>query len=180
MPKYTLTPSQYRRSLFFAALALLIGGAMFAFGISFVRQANESNAWPSAEGFVRSTRVLRDYSTTSSSNNASFYVVVTYAYVVDDFTHTSERFSLGRGSTASKNYNTREEAQAYASETYPSGTSVTVYYDPTDPNSAVLSNGASFSTYVPIILGIFFLACGIALFYSTRKTYKAQLEAESL
>ncbi len=177
MAKYTLTPSQYRRSLFFAALALLIGGAMIAFGISFVRQANESNNWPSAEGVIRSTRVLRDHSTTTASDNAAFYVVVTYAYVVDEITRTNERYSLGRGSTASDNYNTREEAQAYASETYPSGTSVTVYYDPADPNSAVLSNGASFSTYIPIILGMFFLACGIALFYSTRKTYKAQLEA---
>ncbi len=155
-----ITPAQYRIALGFAGFMTVVGAALMIFGVSFLKEARASRAWPTTAGTVEAVNVLRDRSTTNSSVS-SYHYAVTYQYEVEARAYSSDRYSLGNGSTASKPYDTRSAARDAGQEAYPTGSEVTVYYDPTNPASTVLKPGANFGTYVPLVLGLFFMPSGI-------------------
>ena len=139
-------------ALFFGVFALLL----LAVGAVMLWSASQSLGWEKTEGRIvtRSVRLDR-----SSQRNRRFRnhedrahdVIVTYSYTVDGQRFTSQRHSFGRGTTAASG-GTRAKAQAVADELFPSLTPIDVYYDPDDPEQAVLSPGLHWSTFVPLIL----------------------------
>jgi hypothetical protein len=134
-------------------------------------EAQASKNWPIAQGEVVSTRTRRQSSTTSNSTSNSsrtYTFEVTYAYEVAGERYESDRFSLGNGSTASRRYPERSEAVVAANQAYPTGSPLEVYYDPQAPSAAVLQPGASWATYMPLVLGAFFLAVGAGSFWLMR------------
>ena len=136
---------------------------MVVFGITFIRSAEASKRWPVAQGSVVSTRARLQSSSTGNSSPSSYSYAfeVTYAYEVDGEQYEGDRFSLGEGSTASRAFPERSDAQVAASRDYPTGSEVDVYYDPENPASAVLKPGANWGTYMPLVLGTVFLCSGV-------------------
>lgn len=141
---------------------IIIGALLTVFGVSFIIEGSESQNWPTAEGEVSSIWVQ---TSTSDNGTKTYTYEVNYRYTVNDTSYTSDRFSLGGGSTASKRYNDEEEARAGGREAYPTGSLVLVSYDPQDPGSAVLDPGLNWGTAVPLILGLLFTIGGAASFY---------------
>lgn len=168
-----ITPAQYRITLGFAGFMAVGGAALLIFGVSFLKDARASRAWPTTTGEVQAVNVVRDRSTTNSSSR-SYHYAVTYGYEVEERTYSSDRYSLGNGSTASKQYDTRTEAQSAGQESYPAGSEVMVYYDPTNPASTVLKPGANFGTYVPLVMGLVFLPFGLVLLITMVRTGQPQ------
>lgn len=165
-PPAPQTGQQSKILLFSAAFMLLLGLAMTWFGIIFVGEANESRAWPVADGTVQSVRVTWD--TTRGSGEAlpdrEYFYEINYEYVVDDQIYAGDRYSLGDGSNAAgRRYNSEEEARKAAYAVYRPAGDVAVYYDPADPESAVLAPGANSGTYVPLIFGAVLLLTGAGL-----------------
>ena len=74
--------------------------------------------------------------------------------MVEGETFTSDRFSFG--SYGSSN---REHADSIVAE-FPAGKKVPVFYDPENPESAVLETGGTFFTYLPIGIGGIFVLVG--------------------
>lgn len=155
------------------SLLLLVGGAAMAiFGVSFIKAGFASKSWPTATGEIRHTRIVSERSSNSSSR--SYSARVTYAYAVEGRTYTSRRYSLGDGSSTGKRYSSHPKAFRATEETYPVGKSLPVYYDPTDPTSAVLKPGPTFGTYVPIVLGSLFFTSGLVAAIATLRPVLAQ------
>jgi len=163
MEQPPITPFQYRLGLGFLGFLIVSGGALMLFGLSFLKTATASQQWPTAQGKVQAVTVTRDRTSTSSSPTYTYAYTVTYRYEVNSNPYRGDRYSLGNGSTASKRYPERSEATAAAAKNYRIGQSVEVYYNPADPTSAVLKPGANISTFVPLILGLFFIASGVSI-----------------
>lgn len=174
------TQSQQRVLLGTVVLLFVISAALLAFGLFFVQEANASRSWPAVTGRAQTVRVTWDLSNRQESMpDRDYYFEVRYTYQVDGKTYTGERYSLGGGSNAAgRTYNSEDEARAAAAAAYQAGDSITVYYDPAAPESAVLQPGAGFGTYAPLILGLFFLLGGVALWrlYSRRKALLSRSE----
>jgi hypothetical protein len=157
----SITPAQYRITLGFAGFMTVFGAALLMFGGVFLRDAWASRDWPTATGTVEAVNVVRDRSANSNTSRPYYYYAVTYEYEVAGQSYTGDRYSLGGGSTASQNYESRREARNAGEEAYPEGSEVAVYYDPENPGSTVLKLGANFGNYVPLVMGLLFTPSGI-------------------
>ena len=139
-------------ALFFGAFALLllVAGAVMLWG------GSQSLGWEKTEGRIVTRSVRLDRSsqqrTRRNRDQRAHDVIVTYSYSVDGQSYTGKRHSFGRGTTAASG-GSREKAQAIADELYPSLSPIDVYYDPNDPEQAVLSPGLHWSAFVPLVLG---------------------------
>jgi len=171
---------QARRTLSRFGLGLgVLGGLLAIFGIYFLFVANESLSWPSVEGRVVWTEVeteeTRGTSKTRLNTIVEYYVSVEYTYEVEGETNFSSRYSLGEGNRASDLYSERSIAEEEATRLFPIGSSLTVYYDPDNPSSAILAPGWNWGTFAPLLIGIFLGGAG-GLFYYIVRTAKAPSE----
>lgn len=162
-----VTPAPSKILLWSGIGLALLGLLMAGWGVTFLLSANESQDWPTTTGIVDRVRVTWSTSNSDSSSatrNREYYYEVYYDYEVDGQIYSGSRYSLGDGSTASdRTWNTEEEARVAADNAYLPSQPIAVYYDPADPTSAVLSPGASFGTYVPMVFGLVLLLSGLAL-----------------
>lgn len=172
-PTQMPTQSQQRVLLGITALLFVISAALLVFGFFFVQEANASRDWPMVTGRIQNVRVTWDLSNTQESMpDRDYYFEVHYTYTVDGQRYTGKRYSLGDGSNAAgRIYNSEAEARVAADAAYTAGSEIAVYYDPVEPQSAVLQPGAGFSAYSPLLLGFFFLLVSVAAWrlYARRK-----------
>jgi hypothetical protein len=146
---------------FIAALGLLFA----IFGVFFIFDGLEARSWPSANGEVVSTRVQRhtfmqqkvEYSESRREARRTYYPEITYRWTVDGQSYTGSRWALGE---SHPDYKERPEAEKAAAG-YPSGMAIDVYYDPADPSQPVLDRSLKLGAFVPLPLGLLFLAAGI-------------------
>lgn len=155
-----VTPGQYRIVAGFAGFLILFGAALSLFGVFFLRTALASYGWPSAPGIVQAINASL-YRSEYNGARRTYVYEVTYGYEVDEITYTGDRYSLGEGSTASSQYDTAREAKQAGTEAYPLGSEITVYYDPQNPTETVLKRGPNIGTSAPLLMGLFFLPCGV-------------------
>jgi Tfp pilus assembly protein PilV len=108
---------------------IAIGLGMLYYARSASAKAQQSLSWPQAEGAISHSAVLQQMQQTSSSNNAATYKAdVTYRYKVQGRDYSSERITLADFSSSTG------RAQGIV-DRYPDGATVTVYYNPVNPNS---------------------------------------------
>ena len=171
-----MTPAQLRRQKITAGVLLFLGLALTLFGVQFISQAEDSADWPSVEGTVQSVTVKRklDAGRTNSSGSGRYFYTVNYRYEIAGQQRTASRFSLGDGNRAGKMYRVRTDAERAANLAYPRGSKITVYYNPSDPDSTVIQQGTNWGTYVPLILGLLFMGSGAFLFRLTNTIEQKQ------
>lgn len=144
-------------------MVCLLGLAMSGFGIYFIGLGSAARSWPAADGRVVATRIRTDVSTTGDLNDAQreasrrYYPEIQYAWTVDGARYTGSRYRLG---TTHAKYKTRAEAQEAAAR-FREGSAIAVYYDPRQPDEAVLDRAASAGVVVPLALGSLILAMGV-------------------
>ena len=148
----------------FSKFLVVLGLLLLGFGAWFVQEAMAARNWPSTTGTLISASVRS--SRGSSSTSRRYQVQLTYRYRVDGKSYTSNRYRLGDGPTAG-DYTEREQARQEASR-WEEGQEVEVYYDPDEPESAVLVREASWGVYVPTILGLCFGLAGVFTFKSVQ------------
>lgn len=105
-------------------------------------EAWRSSSWPSVMGAVKSSNVQR----TGVGKNARTVVVVMYDYEVGNVRHKGHRVCV-------EGYSKKifESAQAVSAR-YVAEQPVKVFYDPTNPASAVLVTGTTPSLWWPVIM----------------------------
>ena len=131
-------------------LAILVGGFLvWTAATSLVDSFDQASWLPTAATVVESRQV-----TTRTGEKTLISHRFRYTYEVDGIEHTSKRYSLQSGS------GDPSTAVARFSE----GDTVTVYYDPDDPSSALVERGAA-GVFVYLLggLGILFLLMGLGL-----------------
>ena len=142
-----------------ATLALLIGGSIcflfFVIGIFIMiagirnrKKAEESTSWPSVQGTITNswveTQVHKD---DDGSKRISHFPRWEYEFAVSGMTYTSQRISFGITGRSSSESEARERLTQY-----PLNSEVRVFYNPSNPEEAVLVTGTQ-GTMTLVTLG---------------------------
>lgn len=123
------------------ALFIVIGAALFIYGLVNRSRATASSAWPQTRGVITSADVNID-----RNDSTTFQPRITYDYEV-----AGRRLSGSRLNFSNKLYYSYQHAAAQLAP-YPVGAPVLVYVDPANINSSTLTAGAS-GTWTMVILG---------------------------
>ncbi len=109
-------------------------------GIQEIKLASESSRWPSVKGKIIFSNYSDHYARSAGSGNArgASSFSLDYEYEIDQKTFCGERVMFGY----KNNFFTSDSYRR--SKTYPKGSLVTVYYDPDNPEEAVLEPGINF------------------------------------
>ena len=153
------------------ALASLVIGAFFIFGpllfVGEILDADHSVHWPTAPGIVEA------YDVQHGCGSFSLYrVQLIYRYIAAGAQRKGHRITA-----TSQCFHTRKGAEAFLLRSYPIGAVVDVYFNPDDPDSALLRPGPS-SKVGYLIVGAFWvfgaalLGAGVLLL---RRALDAQL-----
>ncbi len=138
-------------------LAASIGVTVF-FGWPMYQRAQASLSWPTADGTV----VSSELATRTVKLKKKYCPVVSYTYTVNGTERTSKNIWAMTG-----DYSSDREQQQAVLDNYPVGATVKVYYDPAQPDVAVLEPGVTSLVYVVLgACGAVFLA-GISLAVAT-------------
>jgi hypothetical protein len=93
-----------------------------------------------------------------------YYIKITYAYAVDGQEYQSSRFSLGTGQTVEGGFKERSKARDWLrASPYQLNQPIAVHVAPQDPTNTVISAGIRFATWIPVIVGLVFIACGLLI-----------------
>lgn len=132
---------------------IAVGGCIaFFFGKPILDKAKASESWPSTQGTVLSSEVVRSR---DSDGDTMYAADVVYSYSVNDQIYESSQIKIGpksKSSSSSGAYKVRNK--------YPKGSTVTVYYDPNAPEEAALEAGVSFNSYIILMIGLVFFGVG--------------------
>jgi hypothetical protein len=139
--------------LFFFLIFFAVGAGLSYWGWTILQNAQASANWPSVQGQVTSSEVERS----TDSEGTSYLPQVDYAYTVNDVRYSGERVNFGQNS-----YSSRRGAEEVVAR-YPAGQTVAVYYDPVEPESAVLEPGVSSGSYIVLSIGGCFVLISLIL-----------------
>ncbi|WP_417380019.1 DUF3592 domain-containing protein [Gimesia sp.] len=147
-----------RRLIIFLGFIFLIVGYVMAYlkGLPLLEQARASKDWPVTTGEVLASDVQSHRSSNSNSSTYSAHVV--YRYQVQDKNYEAKTVWFGSDVSTSD----RSLAQNTIKK-YPIQQSVTVYYDPQHPETAVLEPGVFKTTWFYYLFGWVFLGTGILM-----------------
>ncbi len=140
-------------------------GLFFTFAILWAagKQNDAHQRFRPVEASVVHSRVTSSTSGTGSSRTRSYRPVITYRYSVDGNEYESNRYQfMGQG------HSTYDSADQVA-DRFAKGTSITAFYDPSDPSVAVLDTTPVDTTALYIGAGIFWsVIAGMGVFFFAR------------
>ena len=146
----------------FCNFFIVIGVVLILFGVYFTILSNEASSWPSVKGSIANTRIQTHISTlnnltTRSTFNKTYYPEITYSWIVDGKSFKGTRYGLGY---THPKYPEKTKAKKAAKNFLP-GTSIKVFYNPNSPKDAVINRSEKIVSYIPLLMGLFFLAVGL-------------------
>ncbi len=141
-------------------LFLIVGVFVTKWGAKTLDNAKESMDWPTVQGQVLHSEVVREKKSNSGSRSSGGSSVTYNADVMFEFklkgdTYSSDNVSFGQYSSSDPS-----EARKIVRD-YPQGSSVTVYYNPEDPDVSVLEPGVTWSSYIIWGMGLLFSGIGV-------------------
>ena len=142
------------RAIITLAVLVFVGVGLFYthMGLTRAQEGWASHSWPTSTGIVTSTNVAKVTSTSSSgpgksSTSTSYFASVNTRYQVNDVEYTTRQIALGENQYFFK------FSANWAISSYEQGDEVTIYYNPEDPEQAVLDPGLTFELVVPLLVG---------------------------
>jgi hypothetical protein len=126
---------------------VLVGIGVAVLGVRTIRKANLSANWPTTDGSILKSEI--------ACAEGRYEPMVVYRYAVDGKPHQGTEIGFGNRISSSDS----RHATSY-SDKYQVGALVTVYYDPENPNTAVLEPGVTKKTYITITFGLGFAIIG--------------------
>lgn len=132
----------------FSLIFILVGAGLSWWGWTILQNARSSASWPSVQGQI--TGALLDYSTDADGGD-SYSPQVTYAYAVNGRSYEGQTIKFGENS-----YGSKRKAQEIL-ERYPNGQRIAVFYNPAQPDRAVLEPGVSGGSYIVLGIGLLFV-----------------------
>ncbi len=149
-----------RTMILLAILFPVAGLLVLYFGVDALMKGYESRQWPSVQGQISKSYIDRQLKNRSDSTGAAIRYVarIGYTYRIDAKIYYCTIIGFGKSEYSSQK---RSKTKKYL-EQYPKGKSVTVYYNPADPHSAVLKNGITGGALLTLTMGLLFLLAGFA------------------
>ena len=142
-----------RELLLVLGLLSAISFGFIGWGVFSILKANETKSWPLVKGIVITSKIESEFRSSGTGRRRRSRKVylprVYYQYGVNKTTYTSEQISVGE-------YVKLNELDASEFiRSYPKGSNVDVYYNPRNPQDALLLPGETsddLSIYVGILL----------------------------
>jgi len=151
-------PAGFVAGLICGILFTAVGFCVVYFlGWPMLREAKASSAWPTCDGVITVARVESKQERRDGKTTTMYSHHIEYRYSVDGKELTGDRVWTSDGGTSSNMSSFAKKAVAR----YPVGKEVTVHYDPAAPAVCVLEPGATWVTYLPLVLGGAFFLVGL-------------------
>jgi hypothetical protein len=138
-------------------IPLVFGVVLMVFGSKFVLQAQATKSWQQTQGFISQVNLIASTSSTSttSSKQKTIDISVVYRYQINGKDYQSDKYSYGDGKTAKSRLKNKITAQHWLENSpYQTGNEINIYYNPKNPQQAVIKTGASIWTFIPLLIGI--------------------------
>lgn len=144
-------------SLLLGVIFVIVGFLVtYLMGLPLIEQAKASNNWPDTSGVVLKSKVATHRS--NNSNSSTYAVDVTYQYQIEGQKYECSTVWFGSDVSTSNRSLVQETVKKY-----PVDKQVAVYYDPKEPEAAVLEPGVFKTTYFYYLFGWLFLGPGILM-----------------
>ena len=140
----TLSDDARRRVRWLDALRIIFSGAgvgLIIFGLFTMRETSRSRGWVSVDGRVITSSVT-EY---RGKGGTTYRPFVMYSYAIGPVRFMSNRIAFHAVSSSDR------RAAAMLAAGYPVGRTVRVFYDPQEPDQAVLDRGSN--PWLPILAG---------------------------
>ena len=139
---------------------MLVAAGLLWWGVTTARNASVSRNWPAVPGTITVSQVT----ISTDEDGTTYYADVQFKYVVNDRWHTAATVNFGEYGSGSRSHADKIVAR------YPPGSPVTVYYNPDEPNTAVLEPGVTWGSYFNIFMALlFFIIPAIILISAWRR-----------
>ncbi len=135
-------------SVFIVGIFFVVGVAVSWWGWRILQNARVSASWPTTSGQIAYSEVRID----RDEDGTTYHADVTFDYVVDDRRYSADTVNFGEYGSSNRRHAEEIVAQ------YSVGQAVTVYYNPAEPETAVLEPGVTWSSYLVLGIGLIF-AC---------------------
>ena len=139
--------------LFIGLAFLLVAAGTLWWGATTVRNASASRDWTAVPGTITVSQVA----ISTDEDGTTYSADVQYKYVVNDRWRAADTVHFGEYGSGSRSHAEKIVAR------YPPGSPVTVYYNPDDPDTAVLEPGVSWSSYSGLFMSLIFFAVPVFL-----------------
>lgn len=139
-------------ALTIAVGVLLLIGALYGFA-----RGIPTTKWPSTNGEVLYSTVQEKY--VRHDDSYDYKASIEYTYTVNGAKYNSWTIQRGLGEQLQ---NTKFLYALFTSHKYTKGTQITVYYKPGNPTESVIKKGPDLTTYIVLIISIFFIVLGFS------------------
>ena len=137
----------------------LFGVILLLVSVSMIRKSAAAAGWPTVDGRVSRSTVVSEQSRDDKGRTTVMYAAdIVFDYTVKDRSFSSTTLSPGGRSSSSMS----SMAESTVGK-YPSGSKVTVHYNPDAPSEAFLETSAGILPWIllPVSLVLFALAVGV-------------------
>ena len=152
--------------LLFGIFFVVVGVVLSIIGTKSLNNAKENLEWPKTQGKIITSEMDIKRTKTGNSNSwrNEYSARILYNYEVNGSPYTSNKTKFIN--TISKKH---QDIKPILSR-YKVGTDVSVYYKPSDPETAVLKPGVTKETYIPLGIGIIIFIVGAGFIISVYKS----------
>lgn len=146
---------------YFLMIFMILGLLGMAVSVSMVRKALKCRYWPQAIGKVKSCGIRNDRTSPGDDHGGmSNTPFVCYVYSVNGREHQGNRISV------SEHGGSLQYAQNIIAKYNPTR-NIVVYYNPDDPDDAVLDTKFSINLFLPFVVGALFFILSILFMTGT-------------
>ena len=127
-----------------------------------LRKAKRAENWPTMDGVITQSQISIQRSRDSDDGRVSnlYGALVRYSYRVKGEEYSGDRIAFVDVHTGD------EERARDILARYPLGAAVRVFYNPADPQNAMLEPGVNQQAFVPFLIPLVFLVIGIVVLLS--------------
>ena len=138
-----------------AAVFVLVGFVVVIVGLWNIVLGAKSKNWPRATAKILSSEVERHR---TSKGGTTYGAEIHYEYHVNGIKYANNKLSFGDYQSGSPSRAQRIENK------YPEGQQFSVFYDPANPERAVLEPGVRWMQVLVVLFGAVFFAAGVFVF----------------
>ena len=140
------------------SIPLFIGVVMTVFGARFILLAQSTKEWRKTQAVITQVNLIETTGSTSTTTNKqkTIDVSVLYRYQVNGKQYQHDKYSYGGGKNIKSRLKNHTAAQQWLhASPYIKGNEISIYYNPGNPQQAVIKTGLNIWTFVPLIGGLF-------------------------